>query len=187
MLRHPRVPTTIADHRLAATRACVARGAGALTPAALVAALRDHGHGPWGAPGAGVARVDPPPRDPGDDHRGVTVCMHVRGQQATTASMVVRSRADGTRPEIHAALGNPCVSVFVPVPFDGTVPTALDDPATWIRFARLRDRVERDPDALRAIRDALAPVEARMWTSDAPEQDPGALDALDAALTGLGV
>ena len=47
--RAPDVPTGIADHRLAATRACVARGT-PLTPAEAVATLRDHGTGPWGAP-----------------------------------------------------------------------------------------------------------------------------------------
>src|SRR5690606_11580088 len=40
--RAPDAPTGIADHRLAATRACVARG-GDVSPAEAVAALRDHG------------------------------------------------------------------------------------------------------------------------------------------------
>src|SRR6478752_1515013 len=67
--RHPAIPTTIADHRLAATARCVARGAAALTTDAVIAALRDHGTGPWGEPGS--RDVVPPPADAGDDHRGV--------------------------------------------------------------------------------------------------------------------
>src|SRR5690606_38781609 len=85
--RAPDAPTGIADHRLAATRACVARGP-EVTPADLVATLRDHGTGPWGAPGWPAAAPPAPPEDVRDDWSGVTVCMHVRGYQCTTASMV---------------------------------------------------------------------------------------------------
>jgi secernin len=175
--RHPAVPTTIADHRLAATARCVARGAAGLTPDAVMAALRDHGSGPWGGPDSPVA---PPPVDPGPDHRGVTVCMHVRGIQNTTASMVVEVPREDP-PVIRAALGNPCVSVYVPFAADGPVPELLGDEATWWRFARLRDRVEADPAAISTIRAALAPVEAALADGDA---DPSIVDA---ALAALGV
>jgi hypothetical protein len=178
--RHPGIPTTIADHRLAATARCVARGAPALGPEDVMAALRDHGTGPWDGrePDAAV----PPPVDPGPDHHGVTVCMHVVGHQCTTASMVVAVPA-GAAPGIRvwAALGNPCVSVYVPVGFGEAVPSILRDEAAWWRFAKLRDRVDADPLAIREIRAALAPVEVALARAAA---DPATLDA---ALTTLGV
>jgi hypothetical protein len=178
--RHAGIPTTIADHRLAATARCVARGATELVPEDVMAALRDHGTGPWGAPGTDA--VVPPPVAPGPDHRGVTVCMHVVGQQNTTASMVVAvsvGHAPGIR--VWAALGNPCVSVYVPVGFGRAAPSLLGDAFTWWRFARLRDRVEADPGAIGGIRAVLAPVEAALARAGA---DPSALDT---ALATLGV
>jgi hypothetical protein len=78
------------------------------------------------------------------------------------------------------------------------LPTALSDPAQWQRFARLRDRVETDLDALPAVRRVLAPVEAELW-ADADDRFaagepaaiaafPGAASArVDAALEALGV
>src|SRR4051812_22510952 len=86
--RDPNMPTGIADHRLTATRATVATAAAHAGPRALVATLRHHGERPWGAPGADPADVSSPPRRVGDDGRGVTVCMHVRDYQVTTASMI---------------------------------------------------------------------------------------------------
>jgi len=178
--RHPGVPTTIADHRLAATARCVARGAAALTGDDVIAALRDHGSGPWGGPDSPTAV--PPPVDAGPDHRGVTVCMHVVGMQNTTASMVVEvPRGDRPAIRIRAALGNPCVSVYVPVAVDGPVPEVLGDEAGWWRFARLRDRVEADPARISEIRATLAPVEDSLA---AGATDPSIVDA---ALTALGV
>jgi dipeptidase len=175
--RHPAIPTTIADHRLAATARCVARGAPALTPDVVMAALRDHGSGPWGGPDSPTV---PPPTEAGADHRGVTVCMHVRGVQNTTASMVVEvPRHDP--PVIWAALGNPCVSVYVRFAADGPVPEILGDEGTWWRFAQLRDRVEADPDAICEIRDALEPIEF------ACDQDPGTMAGMtDDTLSRLG-
>jgi hypothetical protein len=82
---------------------------------------------------------------------------------------------------IWAALGNPCVSVYVPVPFGGPVPEVLGDETTWWRLARLRDRLEEDPGLIADIRAALAPVEAAL---EDPTTDP---DPLHHALTGLGV
>jgi hypothetical protein len=177
--RHPAVPTTIADHRLAATARCVADAGGHPSPDAVIAALRDHGTGPWGAPGD--TDTVPPPAHVGDDHRGVTVCMHVRGLQNTTASMVVTVDRRGVA--IRAALGNPCVSVYVPLAFGAPVPGLLRSEAAWWRFARLRDRVEQDGAALAGIRGVLAPVEAAL--THRADTDPTA--AVDAALTTLGV
>ncbi|MGZ6897907.1 MAG: hypothetical protein ACXVJZ_10775 [Acidimicrobiia bacterium] len=175
--RHPRVPTSIADHRLAATRACVHRGAD-LDLGDLVATSRDHGSGPWGAPGD--ARAVPPPTDLGPDNAGVTVCMHVRGYQATTAAMVAAVPRAGA-PRVAVALGSPCASVFVPLADLVTVPPELSAPETWARFATLRDRVEADGGALADIRSVLAPLEQAWW-----EHPPTELHDLDAALTTLG-
>ena len=162
--RHPRTPTTIADHRLVATRACVAEGP-RTTANSVVATLRDHGHGPWGAPLGPAGSTSPLPTDPGDDHRGVTVCMHVRGYQATTASMVCcvdPNPANGAR--AYVALGSPCVSVYVPVFPTAGIPSALSDERTWSRFAAARERVEANPDALAEIRAGLSPVEDELWS-----------------------
>jgi len=159
--RDPAAPTEIADHRLAATVPFVA-GARA-DPRLAVATLRHHGTRPWGAPGADPGDVCPPPAGVAPDWTGITVCMHVRGYQATTAAMVADLDADPDAPaRAWVALGSPCASVFVPV-FPPLVPAALASEATWWRFARLRDRVEADPDALGAVRAVLAPVEAELW------------------------
>ena len=68
-----------ADVRLAASRRFLASAPpGGLTPAATAAHLRDHGTGPWGAPGI-EGPVHVPPAAPAMDCSGVSVCMHVRG------------------------------------------------------------------------------------------------------------
>ncbi len=184
--RAPDAPTGIADHRLAATRACVARGA-LLTPAQAVAMLRDHGTGPWGAPGAPAEPAPPrPPDHVGADWSGVTVCMHVRGYQCTTASMVADlPSSDDAPPRVWASLGTPCTAVFLPVAVFGpltyfgdgpadraagplaVVPDVLGDVEAWRSFAALSRRVEAPGDqgsaALAATRAALAPLEAAAW------------------------
>jgi secernin len=195
--RNPSAPTGIADHRLAATRRCVATGAAALTPADLVATLRHHGERPWGAPGADSADVSPPPTDVEDDWRGVTVCMHVRDYQVTNASLVAELPVDGNAPlRAWIALGSPCVSVYVPAFPPAAVAPELAVPANWARFAALRDRVEHDGDALGEIRSVLAPIEADLWAeADDSCADPGrrarfAAEAwrhVDAGLAKLGV
>src|SRR5437667_5264744 len=163
--RSPTVPTALADHRLAATRACIARrslGSDDNAIADVVATLRDHGDGPWGAPGSPTASTARPvPDASAEDFRGITVCMHVHDYQATTASIVVDLRTDAP-PRAWACLGSPCAGVYVPF-FPPAVPAALGDPAQWQRFARLRDRVEADPDALPAVRAVLAPIESDLW------------------------
>lgn len=195
--RNPRTPTGIADHRLAATRRCVATGAAALTPADVVAVLRHHGERPWGAPGSDSADVSPPPSDVHDDGSGVTVCMHVRGYQVTNASIVAELPADGgAAARAWVALGSPCASVYVPVFPPAGVPAELGDPDTWARFACLRDRVERDGDELAEVRRVLGPIEAELWAeSDDASTDPdrrGRFNAtawpqVDAGLAKLGV
>lgn len=164
--RDAAVPTGIADHRLDVTRQCVASGAAALTPGHVVATLRHHGDGPWGAPGTDPADVSPPPSDVFDDWSGVTVCMHLRGYQASAASMVAELPRDPDEVlRAWIALGSPCASVYVPVFPPTGMPAELDDPASWARFASLRDRVEgeRGADELAAIRSVLAPAELELW------------------------
>lgn len=164
--RDPAIPTGIADHRLDVTRKCVASGAAALTPGDMVATLRHHGERPWGAPGADPTDVSPPPVDVFDDWSGVTVCMHLRGYQASAASMVAELPRDPDEVlRAWIALGSPCASVYVPVFPPAGMHAELSDPASWARFARLRDRVEGENGAheLATIRSVLAPAELELW------------------------
>ena len=166
--RSPGSPTGIADHRLAATRRCIAGDRS--DPAHAVAALRDHGTGPWGEPGA-IGAPEPLPDGVRDDWSGVTVCMHVRDHQCTTASMVADLPAEPDDPvRVWAALGTPCASVYLPVGlFDGeaVVPEVLGDAAMWRSFSALSRMVEQPggagDTALDEIRSTLAPVEAAAW------------------------
>ena len=183
--RNPKAPTGIADHRLAVTAACAAS---APSPADIVRALRDHG-----SPDGTL------PESVGDDWSGVTVCMHIPGYQATTASCVVELPNDPARPVREwIALGSPCVSVYVPA-FDDALAPELGTAATWNRFAALRDRVEADPtrhDELTRVRAELDPVETELWeAADDAATDPArrrsfaatAFEPVAAALDRLGV
>jgi hypothetical protein len=154
----PSVDTRLADHRLAVTAACAAAHPG---PADAVATLRHHGTVPWGAPGRGDA-PQPPPTELGDDFSGFTVCAHIPGIQATTASMVCALPPGGEPARVWACLGSPCCGLYLPLRA-GAVPPFLSDPAQWHRTTRLRDRVDIDGDALAEIRAVLDPVEAELW------------------------
>jgi secernin len=196
--RQPKMPTGIADHRLAATRTVVATGAAAVGPRDIAATLRHHGERAWGRPGAIEPDVSPPPSEPGDDWRGVTVCMHAVGTAVTTASLIADLPADRDEPvRAWACLGSPCVSVYVPA-FPPAVPVEMADERQWERFARLRARSESEAGALAAIRAELAPVEAELWDEAdaiAAAYDPAKADdfaarawrSVDAALTRLAV
>ncbi len=112
--RDPGTATGFADSRLAASRAFVERslvspvsGSRSAPARAAVAHLRDHGTGPWGAPGSD-GPVVPAPTEVKADGAGVTLCMHIRDFEATTASMVVELPADGASPgRAWVALGQP--------------------------------------------------------------------------------
>ncbi len=215
--RDPATPTGFADGRLAASRAFVASqhasaaladsGAPSSAARGAVAHLRDHGTGPWGAPG-GDGPVVPAPAEVAADGTGVTLCMHIRDFEATTASMVAELRADRAGPaRAWVALGNPCASVFVPVlaPSPSTAPAAvpglLAQVSTARRFAALGRAAETDAPSLEAVRAVLAPVEAALWgEADDLDADPvrwrafassashhvvGALDTLAAQGIGL--
>jgi hypothetical protein len=180
----PAVPTEPSDVRLTATRSCVATGASALGPRDLVATLRHHGKRSWGAPGSDPSDFDPPPEPGAPGWDGFTVCWHIRTVQSTTAAMVAELPADDAAPlRAWFALGSPCASVFVPA-FPPDAPDALAKPDTWERFARLRDRVEADGEALREVRAVLGPVETALWDEADSEL---AWRAVDDALTQLGV
>ncbi|HLM96324.1 MAG TPA: hypothetical protein VK283_08410 [Acidimicrobiales bacterium] len=181
-------PTGFADGRLAASRAFVARRVDSPVsdvpsgPArAAVAHLRDHGSGAWGAPGSDGPVVGAP-TEVLSDGTGVTLCMHIRDFEATTASMVAQLPADPTSPgRTWLALGNPCASVFVPalapsstgsaamsgggapsVPH-AAVPGALAQEGSARRFAALGRAAERDVVSLEAVRAVLGPLEASLW------------------------
>ncbi len=151
--------TTQADVRLAASRACLAAAPPAgLTPAALAAHLRDHGEGPWGAPGDPGTAPSPLPS-------GFSICWHARRFENTNSSMIADLPADPEAPlRAWVTPGSPCVGIYVPVFPPDAVPAALADPVTWHAFAALRDRVEADSSALAPIRAAFAPLEAELWS-----------------------
>jgi dipeptidase len=179
--RDPAAPTGSADLRLAASRAFLAaRRTAGLTPAATAAHLRDHGHGPWGAPGTS-GRIDPPP--PPEGGAGMSVCMHGPARSVTAASLIAVLPADlaeGAPLPAYVALGSPCVSIYVPAflrtatgppPF---VPMELASEAMWRAADGLRARVEADPASLEAVRAVLDPVEDALWREAADVIDrPG--------------
>jgi secernin len=181
--RLPRAPTGHADIRLAASRACLAAGSNALTPRVLAAQMRHHGERPWGAPGGDPSNVSPPPATTLPDGTGVSICMHVRGYQATASSMIAQLPADAAQPlRAWIAPGSPCVSVYVPLFPPAGVPPELGDPGTWKRFQSLRERVEADPGSLLTIRSVLGPVEAHLWdAADAAAGDPSGRVAFSAS------
>ncbi len=168
--RDPTEDTASADVRLAASRRFLAAApSGGLTPAATAAHLRDHGTGPWGAPGTGGA-VPVPPEPVGADRRGRSICMH--GRSVTAASMIaelVPGLGEGAPLRVYVAAGSPCASIYVPAfpraaggppPF---VPVELSTDELWLAADALRQRVEADPDALVAVRQTLGPVDDELW------------------------
>ena len=161
--RHPNARTGHADVRLSASRACLADNGANLTPADVAAHLRDHGADRWGSPGE-AEPVQPPPEGFSPSGEGVTVCMHLRGFQHTTSSMIAELPTDDAAPlRAWVAPGSPCVSVYVPVFPPHAVPSALGEPGVWRRFAELRDRVDADPAALDEIRSVFGPIETELW------------------------
>jgi hypothetical protein len=171
----PEVPTGSADIRRAAGLAFLdaqrAQHSG-LTPAATAAHLRDHGRGPWGAPGSsGAPGAQPPPTGEAGDP-SVSVCMHLPQRSVTAASLIAvlpTDLADGAPLRAFVALGSPCVSIYVPAfprtaagapPF---VPFELSIEAMWRAADVLRHRLEQDPYAIGSIREVLSPVEDELW------------------------
>jgi len=129
--RHPRQPVaTLVDPRLDASRSLLA-GADPITSDALARHLRSHVGG--------------------DD--GWTVCMHVDGVEATTASMVARlpDPSDGP-PQAKFLLGSPCRSVYVPL----AVGEDVGGLPSWDRFAALPGSARPELDALEAELDRRA-------------------------------
>lgn len=163
-------PEVISRGRHRRTCELLAVGRGALTPAVLRGALRDHYGGP-------VHRTDRAL----DDERHFEVCMHAEPVGTTTASMIARL-PDGGDDLLRywGSLGSPCVGVFLPYYVDGELPARLgrgaEQPsadAPWWRFKTLLTLVERDFAAYgprvraywdeleQAIDDEAAEVEAK--------------------------
>jgi secernin len=186
--RDPHTPTGFADGRLAASRTFVRRTLDAPPSAApsadaraAVAHLRDHGSGPWGAPGSD-GPVVAAPTEISADGTGVTLCMHIRDFEATTASMVVELPHEAHSTEAArawVALGNPCASVFVPVLApspavpQAPVPGAFAREATARRFAALSRSSEADGAVLEKVRAVFDEVESALWDeADTLDADP---------------
>jgi dipeptidase len=159
-----------ADRRLDATMPGIAARPDRVTPADAVAVLRHHGDRPWGRPGEDTTDVSPVPHHHiGADGTGVSVCMHIRGYQATAASMIAELPADAAAPvRAWVSLGSPCTGVFLPVFPPLGAPPAWAQTATADRFARLSRSVEgADEEAATArlteIRALLGPLESELW------------------------
>lgn len=157
--RHPRQPVgTLVDPRLDASRRVLAE-AQAGRPLRLTdvrAHLRSHvgGDGGW------------------------TVCMHVDGVEATTASVMAELRPSVAPPApARFLLGSPCTSVYVPL----FVHRPLGVPVRWDRLASLG---RRGPEA----RPALDALEASL-EDDARDDDEWSFEAwrrVDRTLADLG-
>jgi len=134
-------PDIVSSGRHRRTCELLAAGRGALTPAHLRTALRDH----YG--GSGHRGADAP-----DDARFFAVCMHAEPVGTTTASVIARLPQDGDDLlRYSGSLGSPCVGVFLPYYVDGELPAALarggadatpDSP--WWRFKEVLTLVEAD-------------------------------------------
>lgn len=149
--RHPRQPVaTLVDPRLEASRALLADEP--VTVDAVSAHLRSHG-----------------------STDGWSVCMHVPGVEATTASAIVEL-ADGGPPLARWLLGSPCASVYVPV----HVGFALGSPTRWERLQRLGTEHRALLDDLETgLAADVAPDDA--WGPEAWRRVDAVLDVLDAA------
>jgi len=182
-------PTGHADRRLACTRPLVARGADHISPADLVGVLRDHGGDRWGRPGDPVEPVVAPPAAEAEPPTGVTVCMHLRGNQTTNAAMVTQLPVDPDAPvRAWVALGSPCSSVFVPVFPPLGVPPELARPELYAAFDALRPPVEgpEGAEALARVRSVLGPLERDLWQEAEACATPGRHAARDTFLAGIG-
>jgi len=181
--RDKREDTAYADVRLRASRAFLdGRLDTGLTARAVAGHLRDHGHGPWGAPGA-RGPVVPAPTEFGDDFSGITVCMHARELSVTAASLIAvvpNEIRDGAPLQAYVALGSPCVSIYIPAfpaTFGGPplyVPKELSHETLWRAVDTLRRAVEANPDLIHEVRSVLGPVEDELWAeADDIAQRPG--------------
>jgi secernin len=177
--RQPDAPTGHADKRLHASLDFLATESGVPErgdpervggPGRAVSHLRDHGSGPWGIPGS-TGVVSEPPTVLSADGTGVTICMHLRGFQATTSSLVADLPAEMDRPvRAWAALGSPCASVYVPffvppMPYrqPAPVPGVLADEGVAGLFCEMRSAAERVPSELARLRAQLDDLEADLW------------------------
>jgi hypothetical protein len=102
---------------------------------------------------------------------GWTVCMHVEGVEATTASVI--AELGGARPLGRFLMGSPCTSVYVPL----YVGRPLGDPPPWERFAALgpehRDALDELEAGLEADR-----ADDDGWSAEAWRRVTATLDAL---------
>ena len=152
--RHPRQPVAdLVDPRWNASRAVLARTP--VTADDVVAHLRSHAGG----------------------EAGWTVCMHVDGVEATTASVVGELTTADEPVRARFLLGSPCTSVYVPLrvgPMNASV--------AWDRFARLGPELRAELDALEAalLSDSTAAGRDPQWNDEAWRR-------VDAALTAFGL
>jgi len=154
------VPEIISSGRHRRTCALLEGGKGALRPADLRRALRDHyDSGTTFTPG----------RAP-DDERCYSVCMHADPVGTTTASMIARLAPGEDEVQTYwASLGSPCLGVFLPLYVGAEVPAELarageqpSDDSPWWRFKALLTRVEQNWSQAPRLRASWDELEARI-------------------------
>ena len=147
-----------ASCRLARSMAHLSAGERApLTPAAMMALLRDHG-------ADGLAW--PTGREP------ATVCAHGPVDGGSTAASMVARLTPGAAPAYWASMAPPCTGIFLPCWVDTTPPAPLaeadETPSStspWWRWRRLWESVAASPDpgaGVSRIRRAWQPLEERL-------------------------
>lgn len=170
LIDEPRDAASFGRGRCARATSRLSDGAGALTAAAMMSILRDHG-----------AEADDNPAWRPTDTIGRSICMHAAegARRSQTTASLVSELSEGAAIHWVTASAAPCLSLFKPVTFEtglpdqGPPPTDQFDAATrWWRHERLHRLALVDyPAAIAEIapeRDALqAGFIARMTASRA--------------------
>jgi dipeptidase len=122
-----------------------------LTPADMMALLRDHGPAP--APTGDAAWLAWP-----SGAEAATVCMHGQTEYGSTAASMVAHLVPGARPTYWASMAPPCTGIFVPCWVDTAPPAVLaraeetaEETSPWWRYRRLWEAVAGLPEPAAAV------------------------------------
>jgi dipeptidase len=163
------VPPHVSEDRLGQSHLLLEEYHGKVSPITMMRALRDHyDSGTIFEPGRGF-----------DDGKCYSICMHADPIGTTAASMVVRLGTDAGPTAYWAGLGTPCCGVFMPLYFDGEIPSALtrageefSEDSVWWQFKRLNERVAEDfTGRTPRVQEAWADLEAAFLEKAARLED----------------